>query len=519
MPVKPLAGHADVVVVGSGPSGSAFASVILEDAPLARVIMLESGPLISNPPGRHVRTIVDPAARSAAQIASQGPIQEEQRAFGSADGARAEVAGETLELNARPGTWLVGLAAGEGENHGLPAAAMSSNVGGMGAHWTCACPEPGIGERVPFIDEAELAAAFDRGRDLLSVDQHAFDGAPLGDEVRGILARLFDEGRPAARRVQPMPLAVKVAADGSRYWSGTDVVLRDIADSPRFELRPLTVARRVLVEDGHASGVLAFDRETEQEYVLTADYVVVAADPFRTPQLLFASGIRPAALGHYLNDQPQASGTVLLDDRLRPADGVTTTAEGTVDLLSGVSWIPYEREGFPFHGQIMQLDASPVPVDDGSETWPGSIVEVGLFAAKDIRYEDRVEFDENDLDPFGLPRLSIHYGLTQRDEQSVATMVERIEWIGKQLGSFVNGARPYVFPPGSSMHYQGTVRMGRADDGTSVCDEHGLVWGIDNVYVGGNGVIPAPTACNPTLTNVAHAVHGAQSLAARITAR
>lgn len=512
----PLTGHADVIIVGSGPSGSAFARVVLEDAATAHVIMLESGPLISDPPGRHVRTIAHSDERVAAQVASQGPDQRVQKMSGSADAARAEATGETLPVRARPGTWLAGPESGEGVNDGLPAAALSSNVGGMGAHWTGACPEPGGGERVPFIDEARLATAFDRARGLLNVTQHAFDGAPLGEEVRDILSGIFDDGRPEGRRVQPMPLAVEVAADGTRYWSGTDVVLRGIADSERFELRPLTIARSILMEDGHAAGVVAFDRQAQREYVITADHIVVAADPFRTPQLLFASGIRPTALGHYLNDQAQASATVLLDDSLRPDDGVTTTRDGAVDLLSGVSWIPYDHETFPFHGQIMQLDASPVPVDDGSETWPGSIVEVGLFATKEPRFEDRVEFDEGELDPFGLPRFSIHYALTDRDHQSVERMVELIESVAGRLGSLVNGAGVHVFPPGSSIHYQGTVRMGPVDDGTSVCDEHGLVWGTDNVYVGGNGVIPTPTACNPTLTNVALAVHAARALAERI---
>ncbi len=54
-------------------------------------------------------------------------------------------------------------------------------------------------------------------------------------------------------------------------------------------------------------------------------------------------------------------------------------------------------------------------------------------------------------------------------------------------------------PLGASLHYQGTVRMGIEDDGTSVCDPHGEVWGVPGLYVAGNGVIPTATACNPTL--------------------
>ena len=75
-----------------------------------------------------------------------------------------------------------------------PAAAMSSNVGGMGAHWTGACPRPGRQRthRLPRPTCDELLTEAER---LLGVDAHAFDDAPFAAEVRKRLSGALDDGR------------------------------------------------------------------------------------------------------------------------------------------------------------------------------------------------------------------------------------------------------------------------------------------------------------------------------------
>jgi len=499
----------DVAIVGSGPAGAAYARVLSELAPHATIAMFEVGPTVTNPPGAHVKNIADPVERARAQTRSEGPHAQE-----SADRTGGIV--KTTQRRARPGTFL--LESGyqvEGED-GLPVAAMSSNVGGMAAHWTGACPRPGGSERIALLDADgsfdELLAEAER---LLGVTVDAFDSSPYASMVRERLAAAEDAGRAATARVQRMPLAVHRREDGNLVWSGSDVVLGDITrDNPHFTLFDESLVTRVLVDGGRAVGVVVTDRRSGHSSEVRARFVVVAADALRTPQLLWASGIRPDALGRYLNDQAQIVFAVRIRDLEPAADADASGATGLSEY-SGVTWVPF-TDDLPFHGQVMQLDASPVKLAEDDPAAPGSIVGLGLFCAKDVQAADRVEFSDDDVDGYGMPAMTLHYRLTARDHAVLARGKEEIVRLGTAVGEPLDD-RPFVMPLGASLHYQGTTRLGASDDGSSVCSRHSEVWDVAGLFVAGNGVIPTATACNPTLTGVALAVGGARELAGRLT--
>ena len=495
----------DVAIVGSGPAGATYARILSEQAPRATIAMFEVGPTVSNPPGAHVKNIADPDERARAQIRSEGPSPREE-------GDRTGGIVKTAQRRSRPGTFL--LETGyqvEGED-GLPVAAMSSNVGGMAAHWTGACPRPNDSERIGFLDEdGELDELLTEAERLLGVTRDAFDSSPLAPLVRGRLAAAADDGRDEYERVQRMPLAVHRRDDGALVWSGSDVVLGDrTRGNPNFTLYDESLVTRVLVADGHAAGVTVTDVRTGESHQVRARFVVVAADALRTPQLLWASGIRPDALGRYLNDQAQIVFAVRIRDFV-PIDEAEGPAQAGLSEYSGVTWVPFTDE-MPFHGQVMQLDASPVKLAEDDPAAPGSIVGLGLFCAKDLQASDRVAFSDHEVDGYGMPAMTLHYTLSPHDHEVIERAKTEIVRLGKAVGEPLDD-RPFMMPLGASLHYQGSTRMGPVDDGTTVCSPDSEVWWAPGVYVAGNGVIPTSTACNPTLTGVALAVKGARKIA------
>ncbi len=499
----------DLVVVGSGPAGAAFAREFLEHRPDARVLMVERGPQTTAVPGESVRNL-PMSTRQAAERLSQGP---------HADGSGAVSDAREVRPTARPGTFLVGTQLSDDAQTNMPGALATAGVGGMGQHWTCACPAPGDWERPPQVPPAELDELLDRAGHLLHVTQEAFPQTAVRSAVERELGAVFDEGRPPSRRVQAMPLAATPTASGRPRWSGTDVVLGPLASpSTRpdgFVLRASTTATRILRDDaGAVRGVVLHDRTRDESYDVVAQRVVVAADSFGTPQLLWASGIRPRALGHYLNDQPQVMCSVYLKPEIaRAAEDENAPTESDREAMTGVSWIPFWGPDYPYHGQIMQRDAAPMVVGDAVSDERRPVVGLGCFATKDIRFEDRVEFSDETLDFFGMPSPTIHYALTERDHATIARALELVTGLVERMGTPVPGGHPRLVPSGSSIHYQGTVRMGETDDGTSVCDPWSRVWGTPGLYVAGNGVIPTATASNPTVLSVALAVRAARNAA------
>jgi choline dehydrogenase-like flavoprotein len=514
----------DVVIVGSGPLGATYARVLCDMRPGTRVLLAEAGPVVALPPGLHVANILDLEERKRAQIASQGPNQfryELPATSGTASNIRGE--GRKKALITRPGLYAVG--SGDINGEGFPTAQASCNVGGMGSHWFGSCPRPGRLEAIEFLDQGRLEEAFVVAERLLQVSNTQFRGSRFAEHVERVLGERLNPGRTSDRHVQPMPMAVQLTKHGVQRF-GPNVIFGHLlsGDNEGFDMRPETLCERVLMERGRAVGVQLRDRRSNAVRKVRAQFVVVACDSLRTPQLLFASGIRPSALGRYLNEHPQVSIMAevygLGPDAIHAGEQGNATAmsdsRAVVVASSGVTWIPYDGGELPFSAMLSQIDPDTVPRSEEDRRERNPLISLHLFGTQELQRENRVAFSESERDWIGMPAMRIHHTLSKRDMATLEGGKLAVLQLSHMLGKPVDGESPWILPSGSSLHYQGTVRMGESNDGSSVCDRTSKVWETDNVFVAGNGVIPTMTACNPTLTSMALAVLGAQEIVQRL---
>ena len=500
----------DVVIVGSGPAGATYARTIGEAAPHARVLMVEVGPVVPGSRGDHTQNLTD-EERAAAQLLTQGPDAGVVRAQALSDIAPGIDPSLEFRQTILPGLFFVdprpALEPGE---VGLPAASMASGVGGMGIHWGTSSPRPQQSERIPFIDADDMDAALDRAEELLGTTAHPIPGRGLPEALRTAVAGVLDG--PDLNPTGFMPTSTRWE-NGSLRFAGTGAILGELErDVPGFELRSETLAERVLVEDGVAVGARLRDRRSDTTYEVRATHVIVCADGLRTPQVLFASGIRPPALGHYLNEHFQMANFLMLSDEFDPQQ-FERDPENVMSLITPFSDArPLQMGVIPLANSAFKMSMGGGP---GAEDLSTSRLAVtACYAAKDIQYSDAVEFSETEVDFYGMPRMHIRYSRTDADLAVIEQMRQVSVAVADRLGTAAEG--PELAAGGSSLHYQGTTRMGPTDDGTSVCSPDLEVWGVKNLYLGGNGVIPTATASNPTLTTVALAWRAAARLAARL---
>ncbi|MFF4781244.1 GMC oxidoreductase [Streptomyces griseorubiginosus] len=496
----------DVLIVGSGIMGSLVARLLRRSDPALHITMADGGSPIGGAPGRHLHDLDDPELWSRYNEKAATGIQ------GMYTGAEVvrEVADSLPDLT--PGMFHA-LAFGQ-DAEAMPQAALAWNAGGMGVHWTAATPWPAPDEAFDFGDPDAWAADLDTARRLLAVTPAAIGPTKVGELVLEVLRRRYDGSGPADRAPQPMPMAVTPTPSGPMPRTAPGTIFPALAQGgdPAFTLLTGTLVTALGTGSGRVTAARLRRVADGTESELRAGTVVVCADALRTPQLLYASGIRPEALGRRLNEHAFVTARVLLDlDRFGlDADALPLPRPG--EFSTDSLWLPCNGPAQPFHGQIMNRTYV-----DGTGRPLAHSVGLSLYVPVESRPQNRLVFSAGETDLAGLPRIRVEFGYSEADRVLIRRAVDEVRSVAEEFGPFDPATESTVLPPGSSLHLTGTVRAGVSDDGTSVCDPDGRVWGFDNLYLAGNGVVPTAMAANVTLTGAVTAVRAARAVTAART--
>jgi len=544
----------DVLIVGAGPVGCAVARKLLETNNKLKVTIVDAGSQQSAKPGEHLKNAfvfqrnIDQFVNVIKGHLNPLSIPVDQR--------------PTLTMD--PGAFRPDRAfIRNGQNpdqkaeFNLPAAAATFGIGGMATHWTCATPRqhPQL-ERWAGIPGSSWDELYTEAEEWFNV--HPRKGVPLTSHpfvhsirhqiVQGVLRNAFPE-LTAPDWPQPLPLACQRRADNPEFvtWSGADTVLGPLITDPdpkRFE------TFRIL-EQHRCNYLLKNNSSTSIEGVVVDDLVhwksrliqakkayVICAGAVLTPQILFNSEITPEPLGCYLSEQPMAFCQVVLKQNLldkldtspyldRSArDRVGKYRQDQIDnpatqhqVLDPIPFPMTEPEPqvyipvspkHPWHAQIHR-DAFQYG-EIGPNVDGRVIVDLRWFGMMEQVKANAVTFSRKYKDQYGMPQPTFHYDSNSKDERyQLHDMMGTMVRAANALGGFLSPSEPRFMTPGLTLHIHGTVRLGdRPED--SVADHSGKVWGFDNLYVGGNGVLPRSNACNPTLTSVALAIHAAKEM-------
>ena len=344
----------DAFIVGSGPIGSAFARRLVEAG--RSVLVVDAGAKLSDRPGEHLKNaylyqrnldMFSPVIRGHLTLLSvpsndQAPVTLDPAAF-QVDSSKYD---GFVHNNQNPD---------QDPNRNLPAAAASYIVGGMATHWTCATPRhhPNV-ELADCIPTADWDDLYTQAEALLNTRRDVFEHSIRHQVVREALVTEYRE-LPEPYAVQNLPLAVERRHDNPRFvrWSGSDTVLGPLAEGAypdTFNLQPQWLCTRLhLSSDGQRVEFAEVQDLTNWRTIrVDADVFVVACGAVLTPQLLYASGIRPEPLGRYLCEQPVAFCQIVLHQ----------------DLVDAIAADERFADRIRQHAESRPHDPVPIPGDD-----------------------------------------------------------------------------------------------------------------------------------------------------------
>jgi choline dehydrogenase-like flavoprotein len=333
------------------------------------------------------------------------------------------------------------------------------------------------------------------------------------------------EGRAACLNLGPCLTGCAAGAKAS-----TDVTYWPLGVRRGVRLRTRCRVREILVRaDGMADGVVYYDAEGVERRQ-RAEIVVLACNGIGTPRLLlnsrsklFPDGLanRSGLVGRNLMFHPYGMVIGVFEDRLDGTQGPTGCGlmshefyetDPSRGFLRGFSFELMRGVG-PVTMALLGSQSGWLPWGAGHHPAFGALFDhtAGLLAiCEDLPEPDnRVTLDPVIVDRHGIPAPRVEYRLGENSrrmlEHGVARAKEALEAAGAKL---VLAEAPMRV---AGWHLMGTARMG-TDPSRSVVNEWGRCHDVRNLFIVDGSVFVTAAAVNPTNTIQALALHSAETL-------
>ncbi|OBZ66463.1 Pyranose 2-oxidase [Grifola frondosa] len=549
----------DVFIAGSGPIGATYAKKLVDAG--FTVLMVEMGSADSFV-SAGVDDIQVPGAHKKNEIIYQKNIDRFvnviQGALNTVSIPTSNLAIPTLDPNVFQNTKdkpfiSLGKNPKQSPFDNLGAEAVTHCVGGMTTHWTCATPELHPTIERPKLDNDS------------SKDQQLWDR--LYPEARSLIGCFQGEGKPFEKNrvFKPLPLACHRMSNPDYVdWHSASNILQDIYVHPEkkklFTLLTNHLCVRLAVDTSSKPGsvkialaevknllkVASGSSFQESTMYFKAKVYVIATGAVKTLRrvllsILYNSGfnspktpsyVQIPNLGKYMTEQPMAFCQVMLKDQL--IRNVPTNPyklpwwDGKVDRHARTYPndpipIPFRdpepqvtsplSADYPWHTQIHRDAFSYGAVAETIDT--RLIVDFRFFGYVEPRAVNYIEFESDIQDPYDMPQPTFHFQMSSDDRGRAHRMMKDMCDVALELGGYLPGSEPQFMTPGLALHLAGTVRAG-LDQNTTVADTNCKIWNFNNLYVGGNGVIPTGFGANPTLTSICYAIKSSEAIIAQL---
>lgn len=330
-------------------------------------------------------------------------------------------------------------------------------------------------------------------------------------------------------------------------FSSSSVLINPALATGNIDVIPNAMAREVITDDsGKATGVSYVSKSDNQEYVVRANVIMLAASACESARLLLNSkskshphglGNSSDMVGRYLHDSTGAAigGFLphLVGRKRYNEDGV-----GGMHIYSpwwldnkkldfprgyhieywGGMGMPGYGFGFGMHnlnGKYAGKDGKTKPAggygsslkEDARYFYGASFGMAGRGEAIALR-DNYCEIDPTTVDKYGIPVLRFHYKWSEHEVKQAKHMKETFkELIDKMKGVVTWGdSGPEdnygLEAPGRIIHEVGTTRMGN-DPKTSVVNKFNQAHDCKNVFVVDGGPFVSQADKNPTWTILA----------------